>query len=73
MICAEVGWTDLKFVPHSLRYGGAVYWKYVRQYAIEEVRVLGRWVFLSTCEVYMKRGIPSLYDLRSRYKARGRP
>lgn len=37
-LCREVGWQDLNFVPHSLRYDGAVYEKAVQNLHVAEIQ-----------------------------------
>lgn len=41
-ICADLHWTHLNLVPHSLRYGGAVDDRYVRGLSMDEVQTRGR-------------------------------
>lgn len=59
-LCEDLGWTHLRLVPHSLRYGGAVYDRFVRKLPIECVQTRGRWLVLSSCEAYIAKGLSSL-------------
>lgn len=77
IFCQDLGWTHLKLVPHSLRYGGAVFDRYVRQLPIEAVQVRGRWHVISSCEAYITKGLGSLacvrYPCSSERMLRGTP
>lgn len=56
-------WSHLNFVPHSLRYGGAVYDHHVRGLSIEDVQLRGRWKQLDTCRAYVEKGMSQLFNL----------
>lgn len=60
ILCQDLGWTHLNLVPHSLRYGGAVFDRFVRRLPIEAVQVRGRWRVISSCEAYITKGLSSL-------------
>ena len=64
ILCKDLGWTHLRLVPHSLRYGGAVYDRFVRRLPIEAVQARGRWHAISSCESYIRKGLSSLAGVR---------
>lgn len=64
ILCRDLGWEGLRFVPHSLLYGGAVFDKSLRGLSIEDIKVRGRWKILETCEAYVTKGLGRLFNLR---------
>ena len=64
ILCQDLGWTHLHLVPHSLRYGGAVFDRFVRKLPIEAVQVRGRWRVISSCDAYITKGLSSLANVR---------
>lgn len=64
VLCRELGWSHLNFVPHSLRYGGAVHDKAVRNLHVGDIQQRGRWKNADTCLAYIQKGLGSLFALK---------
>lgn len=62
-LCKALGWEHLNFVPHSLRYGGAVYDKSVRNLHVGDIQQRGRWRNPDTCLAYIQKGLGRLFRL----------
>lgn len=60
ILVADLGWTHLRLVPHSLRYGGVVHDHYVRGLSVEAVQVRGRWHARKYCHAYLADGLATL-------------
>lgn len=59
-LCEDLEWGYLGWVPHSLRYGGAVHDYCVRGLSVAEVQLRGRWHALSSTESYLLNGMAAL-------------
>jgi integrase len=53
--CRELGLSD-RYVPHSLRHGGATYWFTVLGKPINDVMTRGRWAVVKSAEHYIQSG-----------------
>jgi integrase len=54
-VCASLGVTDVRIVPHSFRHGGATR-DYLRGYTIEQIMLHGRWRSMSSAQRYIQQG-----------------
>jgi len=55
-ICASLGLSD-KYVPHSLRHGGATRYRHVLGWSVEDVLERGRWASVKSARIYIQAGV----------------
>jgi integrase len=62
-ICSELGLSS-KYVPHSLRHGGATYYFFVRKMTMEDVLMRGRWASVDSARLYIQAGAAVLLGMK---------
>lgn len=72
LLTTDLGWIHIHFVPHSLRYGGAVYNQHCRGMTLPDVQIRGRWKKLETCQAYFEKGMAQLFDFQFPPEHKGR-
>jgi integrase len=60
--CANLGISD-RYVPHSLRHGGATRYHHVRGWSIEDVLERGRWASVKSARRYIQSGVAMLMSM----------
>ena len=53
--CTDLGLSQ-RYTPHSLRHGGATYWRFKRGKSIESVMHRGRWASAKSARIYLDAG-----------------
>lgn len=64
IMCKDLGWAGLNFVPHSLRYGGVFHDKAVCGLSVNDFQRRGRWTNPDTCLEYTEKGLGRLFFLK---------
>ena len=54
-VCAKIGLSD-RYVPHSLRHGGATHLFMAENMTVENIMVVGRWAALKSAKRYIQGG-----------------
>ena len=62
-ICANLGLSD-RYVPHSLRHGGATRYNHVLGWSIEDVLARGRWQSVKSARRYIQSGPAMLMSMQ---------
>jgi integrase len=57
--CAELGLSS-RYVPHSLRHGGATRYKHLLNWSMEDIMVRGRWASSKSARIYIQAGVVML-------------
>jgi len=55
-VCAALGLSP-RYVPHSLRHGGATRYSHVKGWPVEDVMVRGRWASTKSARIYLQAGV----------------
>lgn len=58
----DLGWAKMHFVPHSMRYGGAVYDLGVPNLLIADIQHRGRWATYESCDSYVSKCTSGLFQ-----------
>ena len=58
----DLGLSDL-YIPHSLRHGGATYYRHVLKWTIEDVMERGRWAASKSARRYIQSGRAMLMEM----------
>jgi integrase len=61
--CAELGLSS-RYVPHSLRHGGATRYFHVLGWPVEDVMERGRWASTKSARLYIQSGVALLMSMR---------
>lgn len=62
--CANLGLSD-RYVPHSLRHGGATRYHHVLGWSIEDVLARGRWQSVKSARRYIQSGVAMLMSMHA--------
>lgn len=62
LTCINLGLSD-RYVPHSLRHGGATRYHHVHKWSIEDVLERGRWQSVKSARRYIQAGVAMLMNM----------
>jgi integrase len=60
--CVNLGISE-RYVPHSLRHGGATRYHHVKGWSIEDVLERGRWASVKSARRYIQSGVAMLMSM----------
>jgi integrase len=63
-VCANLGLSD-RYVPHSLRHGGATRYHHIHGWSIEDVLARGRWQSVKSARRYIQSGVAMLMTMQA--------